>query len=181
MMGTRLHDTSPTDKHWARLRTEVIARADSARTARETGDWTTAHRRHTDNQQWLAAKAAAYGWLGTDLVGDDGAQAAWEIACHASADRIRDWIGLVRRARRAGTVPGWQLAHLCDLLRIANRERQRYGTQHITDTDGTERLYPLEVPLATNQYRVDEMGMEPLSEAELAAAWDVIDPRWHQR
>lgn len=47
------------------------------------------------------------GWPGTELVGADGAEAAWEIAMHADTEQVDrcTWLPLVEEAARRGDVP----------------------------------------------------------------------------
>jgi hypothetical protein len=84
-----------------------------------------------ENTAWLKTILSAHGWPGFDLVGADGASAAWLLAQHADADRAfqAHCLELMRAAVDEGQADAKLLAYLTDRLRVANRQPQVYGTQ----------------------------------------------------
>lgn len=105
-----------------------------------------------------------YGWPTFEMVGRDGAEAAWAIAQHADrrpALQARA-LTLMEEAVAAGQAEPAKLAYLTDRVLVARGERQRYGTQFVEDDDGVHRPYPVEdgEPLDLRRARV---GLPPMS------------------
>src|SRR5688500_5425577 len=71
------------------------------------------HRRHNAR---LREISAAYGWPGHTLVGEQAAEAAWQIAQHAILDlELRErCVVLLQQVVAADDAPAWQLAKLTD-------------------------------------------------------------------
>ena len=73
---------------------------------------------------------AAYGWPGEQLVGKDGASAAWLIAQHADHDVALQQEALaLMRAAREGDIDTTELAYLEDRVAVNTGQPQIYGTQ----------------------------------------------------
>lgn len=74
---------------------------------------------------------AAKGWPGKQLVGDDGANAAWLLVQHADADVAfqKECLALLEKAVAAGDVEPRNHAYLYDRVAVAEKRPQRYGTQ----------------------------------------------------
>lgn len=79
-----------------------------------------------------------FGWPGWSLVGEDGALAAWVLIQHADLEPDLQERGLVllEAAVEADDASPGDLAYLVDRVRVANGERQVYGTQVTTGPDG---------------------------------------------
>jgi hypothetical protein len=97
------------------------------------------HRRNGDH---LADIVDAFGWPGFDLVGEDGADAAWLICKHAIAqpELQRRMLPLVEAAVAQGDAPPWHAATLEDGIRFYEGRPQVYGTMWDWDSEG--RLRP---------------------------------------
>jgi hypothetical protein len=72
-----------------------------------------------------------HGWPGWDLVGSDGAHAAWVLIQHADLDLPLQERGLalMKDAVSADDADPSDLAYLVDRVRVAKNEPQVYGTQ----------------------------------------------------
>ena len=85
---------------------------------------------HERNAQRLRRVIESVGWPGTDLVGPDGAEAAWTILQHAIAepDLLRRALPLLETAAREGRADPSHAAMLEDRIRFFEGRPQRYGT-----------------------------------------------------
>ena len=86
------------------------------------------------------------GWPGSELVGDEGARAAWLITQHAIGEPSfqRYCLELLQEAASRGGVPRWQPAMLEDRIRMFEGKKQLYGTQLEADEYGNPQPYPIE-------------------------------------
>lgn len=100
---------------------------------------------HERNARRLRCIIQSVGWPGTDLVGPDGAKAAWLVLQHAIAEPelVRRTLPLLEAAVRAGAADPAHAAFLEDRIRFFEGRPQRYGTQLDWDADGN--LSPGEV------------------------------------
>ena len=120
---------------------------------------------HDRNARRLHVIIESVGWPGTDLVGSDGAEAAWLILQHAIAqpDLIRRTLPLLQAAAQEGQASPRHAALLEDRIRFFEGRPQRYGTQFDWDAEGNLSPCAMEDP-----QRVDErrraVGLAPLAE-----------------
>lgn len=118
---------------------------------------------HDANASELAEVIAATGWPDEEMVGADGAEAAWLIAHHAIAqpDFMRTCLALLLEATANCRAPAWQAAYLEDRVRNFEGRPQIYGTQFDWDEHGVMSPLPVE-----NLAMVDELragvGLPPL-------------------
>ena len=93
---------------------------------------------HERNARRLRRIVESVGWPGTDLVGPDGAQAAWLVLQHAIAEPelLRRTLPLLEAAARAGVADPAHAALLEDRIRFFEGRPQRYGTQFDWDAEG---------------------------------------------
>ncbi len=103
------------------------------------------------------------GWPGKDLVGTDGAEAAFHLAEHSHREPQfqRECLKLMGRGMERGQVDPAHYAELYDRVKVAAGELQRFGTQaHVVN--GELKFLPLEDPQRVDSRRA-KMGLEPLS------------------
>jgi hypothetical protein len=113
-----------------------------------------------------------YGWPTIDLVGKDGADAAWTIAQHSDLDPAfqETALELIRAAAEDGQASWGNVAYLEDRVAVAKGAPQTYGTQIGCGPKGPKLATPL-----TDPERVDDLrakaGLDPLDAylAEMAA------------
>jgi hypothetical protein len=105
-----------------------------------------------------------YGWPGKSLVGMDGSQKAWLMVQHADEDRAfqKRCLPLLTEAVKKGEASPEQLAYLTDRVRVADKEKQVYGTQ-FRQGKGKMEPYPIEDEANVDQRR-KEVGLPPLAE-----------------
>lgn len=114
---------------------------------------------------------AAHGWPTIDLVGRDGADAAWVIAQHSDTDPAFQAraLELITAAAEAGQASRGNVAYLSDRVAVGQGRPQTYGTQIGCGPDGPQPATPI-ADEATVDERRAAAGLEPLADyfAELA-------------
>lgn len=120
---------------------------------------------HRRNARRLRRIIESVGWPGCDLVGSDGAEAAWLILQHAIAepDLLRRTLPLLTAAAREGKADPAHAAMLEDRIRFFEGRPQRYGTQLDWDADGTLSPGEVEDPQELAERR-EAVGLPPLEE-----------------
>ena len=120
----------------------------------------------------LAQVLDEHGWPGRDLVGEDGAEAAWAIAQHADLDPAfqQRALELLRAAVEAGQASPGDLAYLTDRVAANTGRPQTYGTQVACTPEGPQPAVPLADAAAVERLRADA-GLDPYADylAEMAA------------
>jgi hypothetical protein len=112
----------------------------------------------------LAEILDAHGWPTRELVGEDGAEAAWAIAQHSDLDLAfqQRALELLRQAVAAGQASPGELAYLTDRIAANTGRPQTYGTQVSCTPDGPQPAVPLADPAAVERLRA-EAGLDPLA------------------
>lgn len=121
---------------------------------------------HRSNAQALEAILDEIGWPGRSRVGDEGSEAAWQIAQHAISRPSfqRRCLDLLREAVAQGEVPARQVAMLEDRIRFNERRPQRFGTVFDWSPDGELSPWPIDEPDEV-EYRRAAAGLQPLTDA----------------
>ncbi len=119
---------------------------------------------HHRNALRLHVIIESVGWPGTDLVGSDGAEAAWLILQHAIAepDLMRRTLPLLQAAAREGQASPRHVALLEDRIRFFEGRPQRYGTHFDWDAEGNLSPCAMEDPRRVNKRR-RAVGLAPLA------------------
>lgn len=163
-------------RRWSEVRQGLLARARRDQDARHAlGEppsaecWEAVKAVDAENAPWLESVVAELGWPSSDVVGDDGAHAAWILAQHAPLRLQEAWLPLLREAVEAGAASAVDLAYLDDRVRTQHGRPQRHGTQWFV-RGAERRLFALERPGEVNDRRA-ELGLAPLSADDIAAAW----------
>lgn len=105
-----------------------------------------------------------YGWLGSSLVGFDGAMAAFLLVQHTQESEFRkSSLELLQKAVKEGGARDDQLALLTDRFLISEGKPQRYGTQTRITKDGKFEVPPIEDEANVDKRRA-EVGLGPLAE-----------------
>ncbi|MDE0259786.1 MAG: hypothetical protein OXR82_15555 [Gammaproteobacteria bacterium] len=120
---------------------------------------------HQRNARRLRRIIESVGWPGSDLVGSDGAEAAWLILQHAISepDLLRRTLPLLTAAAREGKADPAHAAMLEDRIRFFEGRPQRYGTQLDWDAEGSLSPGGVEDPHKLAERR-DAVGLPPLEE-----------------
>jgi hypothetical protein len=127
---------------------------------------------HRKNAARLREIIAEHGWPDADLVGPEGAAAAFIIAQHSIGEPE------FQRAVLALVKDQIHRAFLYDRIAMYEGRPQRYGTQALPSPDGGHQRWTVEDPERVNERRAT-IGMEPITlepmgeiTAETQAAYD---------
>jgi Family of unknown function (DUF6624) len=118
------------------------------------------------NTKRMKAIVKRYGWPGPELVGRDGAEAAFLLVQHANHAFQKEMLPLVDKAYRSGGLSGQDYALLLDRVLVGDGKLQVYGTQakRSEEWQGQEpALEPIEDEANVDKRRA-EVGLPPLSE-----------------
>ena len=119
-----------------------------------------------ENTERVRAIVRQYGWPSPELVGRDGAEAAFLIVQHAEHDFQKEMLPLVEKAYRSGGLSGQSYALLLDRVLVGEGKPQVYGTQakRFEEWKGEEpALEPIEDEANVDKRRA-EVGMSTLAE-----------------
>jgi hypothetical protein len=132
---------------------------------------------HRRNAERLEAIVGERGWPGRSLVGEDGAEAAWQTLQHAIGrpDLMRGFLPLLQQAADHGEVPEWQPAYILDRIRFFEGRPQVYGTQYDIDAEGFSSLWPVEDSESVNERR-KKVGLPPLSQNSRSRLHEPLSP-----
>jgi hypothetical protein len=113
-----------------------------------------------------------YGWLGSDIVGEQGNTTLFLVIQHADLVTQENYLPMMRIAVKNGKAKGSSLALLEDRVALREGKKQIYGSQIVRD-EATQKSYvsPLEDPENVDKRRA-EVGLEPL--AEYVIQWKII-------
>ncbi len=120
---------------------------------------------HVKNAARLREIVEQQGWPAEDIVGEDGAKAAWLIAQHAIGEPEfqRRALQRMRECAAEGRIPAWQAAYLEDRIAMYEGRPQRFGTQWLDDPrDGRIRPWKLADSDRVNELRA-RVGLPELS------------------
>ena len=118
------------------------------------------------NTERMRAIVSRYGWPAPELVGRDGAEAAFLLVQHADIAFQKEMLPLVEKSYRSGGLSGQSYALLLDRVLIGEGKPQVYGTQakRFEEWKGQEpALEPIEDEANVDKRRA-EVGLSPLSE-----------------
>ena len=104
-----------------------------------------------------------YGYPGKALVGNETNEVAWFVIQHASADKIAEYLPMMRKATEKGDIPKNLMALMEDRHLMYQGKEQIYGTQG-NSVKGTSFIWPIEDPENVNQRR-KEIGLDESIEA----------------
>ncbi|MGY0041355.1 DUF6624 domain-containing protein [Pedobacter sp. NJ-S-72] len=112
------------------------------------------NRMDTLNLVKVTAILDQYGWVGKDLVGQDGNSALYLVIQHADAKTRAKYLPMIRDAVKKNNALASDLATLEDRVLLEQHKKQIYGTQISLDTKtGKYTLDPLEDPEHVNEKR----------------------------
>lgn len=127
-----------------------------------------------ENTAWMKAVIKEHGWPTADMVGKDGAAAAWLLVQHADEDTAfqRQCLDTMTQLPK-NAVSQQDLAYLTDRVLLAEGKTQLYGTQ-FTKVDGKLTLRPVEDESQLDSRR-SAMGLPPMAE-QLKMIKDLYGP-----
>jgi hypothetical protein len=177
VLGCGAHDRSVLTPWDDALRAELLRRvaadqagrdrlvaAMQAGTAPDTGLFMELKTIDSSNAVWLQEAVARHGWPERDVVGDDGARAAFLLVQHADHDTAFQaaMLPALDAAFRRRQADGQSVALLTDRLAVARKEPQIFGSQ-TTITDGRITFAPIADSVGVDARRA-QMGLPTLNE-----------------
>lgn len=124
------------------------------------------HTIDTANTKRMRAIVRKHGWPSPELIGRDGAGAAFLLVQHADLAFQKEMLPLVEKAYRGGGLSGESYALLLDRVLVGEGKPQVFGTQakRLEEWKGQEpALHPIKDEANVDKRRA-EVGLPPLSE-----------------
>lgn len=115
------------------------------------------------------------GWLGRDIVGQQGNQTLFLVIQHADLEIQRQYLPLMREAVKKGNAQGTELALLEDRIALRMGKKQIYGSQIGRNSEtGNSYLLPLDDPDNVDKRRAS-VGLGKLQDylSNFGLKWDV--------
>ena len=124
--------------------------------------WQTINRNDSINLIKVKAILDQYGWLGADVVGQQGNTTLFLVIQHADLATQEKYLPIMREAVKNGKAQGSHLALLIDRVEMENGRPQLYGSQ-ITGENGKAAIYKIADEANVNKRRA-EVGLQPLEQ-----------------
>lgn len=120
---------------------------------------------HNSNADHLSKIIDECGWPTNDMVGSEGAEAAWLIVQHAIGNPQfqRKCLSLLKTEVKLGRIDAKQVAYLEDRICVFEGKNQIYGTQFDWDDNGKLSPKPIQDPEEVDALR-KTIGLSPLAE-----------------
>lgn len=114
------------------------------------------------------------GWLGANIIGDQGNQTLFLVIQHADKLTRQKYLPMIREAVKVGKANPADLALMEDRAAMENGKKQIYGSQLMSDTNGKLFVIPVEDPDNLDKRR-KEVGLPPMQEYlnYWSLKWDV--------
>ena len=117
-----------------------------------------------------------YGWLGPDIIGDQGSTTLFLVIQHSDLKTQEKYLPVLKAAVKDGKAKPSALAYLEDRVAIAHGEKQVYGTQIKRDErTGKYSIEPIDDEPNVNKRRAS-VGLERLEEYTKQWGIDYILP-----
>lgn len=116
-----------------------------------------------------------YGWLGSDIIGDQGNLTLFLVIQHSDLETQEKYLPMMKEAVENGNAKACDLALLEDRIAMRNGNKQVYGSQITQDQEtGEYSVYPLIDPDNVDKRRA-EVGLGPLQDyvSYWGLTWDV--------
>jgi hypothetical protein len=137
--------------------------------------WRIIREKDSLNLKKVMAILGKYGWLGADVVGEQGNSTLFLVIQHSDQTTQEKYLPMMREAVKNGKAQASSLALLEDRAALGQGKRQIYGSQIGRDPK-TNQYYvkPLEDPDNVDKRRAN-VGLQPLSEyvGQWQIKWDV--------
>lgn len=133
------------------------------------GLWKEIHLTDSINLIKVTAILDQYGWLGPDVVGNDGSSALFLVIQHSELNVQEKYLPMMREAVKNGKAFGSSLALLEDRVALRQGKKQIYGSQ-IAMENNIYYVNALEDPDNVDKRRA-EVGLGPI--AEYVSHWNI--------
>jgi len=131
--------------------------------------WRTIEEKDSINLIKVKAILDQYGWLGSDVIGEQGNSTLFLVIQHSDLNTQEKYLPMMKEAVKTGKARAADLALLIDRVEMNNGRPQVYGSQ-ITMKDGKYEIYKiLDEPNVNN--RRAEVGLQPLE--QYVRSWNI--------
>lgn len=122
------------------------------------------HENHIINLAKIESILQKRGWLGADIVGEQGNYTLFLIIQHSELEIQLKYLPMMRKAAKAGNVVPRDLAHLEDRIASKTEKLQIYGTTIKRYSEsGIFDVWPIIDPENVDKRRLS-VGLEPIAE-----------------
>jgi hypothetical protein len=132
--------------------------------------WKIVHTKDSLNLIKITSILDKYGWLGADIIGNQGNSTLFLVIQHADLKTQEKYLPMMRDAVKNGKAYGSSLALLEDRIEIRNGRKQIYGSQIGMTVDNKYYVSPLLDPENVNKRRAS-VGLGTLE--EYVKNWDM--------
>jgi hypothetical protein len=155
-----------------RLKIDRVEKIYGSHSSKVTLLWKTIQEKDSINLIKVKAILDKYGWLGPDVVGQEGASAIFLVIQHSDKQTQVQYVPMMREAVKNGKASPSSLALLEDRLALRQGKKQIYGSQIGFDpkTD-VGYIFPLEDPDNVDKRR-KEVGLGLLS--DYVKRWNIV-------
>lgn len=169
-----LLDSIMTEDQQYRQRIDNVERQHGRDSQEMKALWRTINEKDSSNVIAVTKVLDERGWLGADIVGQNGNEALFLVIQHADIAVQEKYLPMMRDAVAKGNARGSSLALLEDRVALRQGHRQIYGSQVGRDNLGEFYLSPLEDPDHVDERRA-AVGLGPLAEYLMNwnMTWDV--------
>lgn len=102
-----------------------------------------------------------YGWLGPEVIGEDGVNTLFTIVQHNYLEIQKKYLPFIKKAVDDGKQYPNDLAYLEDRIAINSNKMQTYGTQLKIDENKKYYVWPIKNPKSINKRRL-KIGLDTL-------------------
>jgi hypothetical protein len=163
-------DTVLQDDQKPRMQIEEIEKKYGRDSKELKAHWALIIKNDSVNLAKVTAILDKYGWLGADVVGNEGNQALFLVIQHAEINTQQKYLPMMQDAVKKGNASASSLALLEDRIALRTGKRQIYGSQIGMDEEGKPYVMPLEDPDNVDKRR-SEVGLRPL--ADYVSRWQL--------
>lgn len=105
-----------------------------------------------------------YGWLGTDIIGEEGSSTLFLVIQHSPEDFQKKYFPIMQNAVKDGKASASALALLEDRILLSQGKKQKYGSQ-VGRNNETGKYYILPIEDSVNvNFRRMSVGLEPIEQ-----------------
>lgn len=134
--------------------------------------WLTINKTDAENLTQVKSILDMYGWLGPDVVGEQGNSTLFLVIQHSDQKTQEKYLPMMREAVKQGKAHASDLALLEDRVALGQGKKQIYGSQISQDPNtGKYAVSPIEDEINVNKRRA-EVGLEPIE--EYVKHWDIV-------
>ena len=133
--------------------------------------WKTIHIKDSVNLVKITALLDKYGWLGYDVIGNQGTSTLFLVIQHSDLKTQVKYLPLMREAVKNGNAAPSNLALLEDRVLMRQGKKQIYGSQIARNDKGEYYVFPMTDPDNIDKLR-SEMGLQSI--ADYVKNWNIV-------